>query len=507
MSGPADPPAPKVTPSTLRRVDTACPRRLAHEVDGSEGNADPVHRARLRDAFLTWVRAAHDAGDLSVPVRAVGLTEEEAAVVGQACHWYRHCFGDATETLVDPGLDRPSEVAGLPARLGGWVDLVVARPDGRLGLRTLDLWGGVAPPDDRSVLDVPAVQCALVRLADRLGPAALATAEVTWVDLLGGVRRTTVLADGDLAAVRSAVAGGVDRVLARVADPVPVPGPDCAACRFRKGCPEFPGAKRVGRMSTRDPLPGVLTVTPTSVEAWERCPRLWRDQHLYRIPASDAGASGEHGQRVHALLRILHRDGPCTDPARIDDVVVAHGADRRVLDELRNHARRCPVGAGTYGHEITVNRLHTRPPHFLASARLDAVWTVDGTLDVRDYKTGGSWHDRVADDGRARVQAWVMAPVAERLGLRLRVRYEHLAADVVDDPEVWEPDADDLGALDEWMTATVTAMRTGAPWAGAPDATVCGHCRYRSVCPESVVASEPTWPRVDPDDPTEEPPS
>ena len=504
MSGPDDPLAPKVTPSVLRRADTCCPRRLAHEVDGSEGNADPVHRARLRDAVLAWARAAHAASDLSVAPDPVGLTEEEMAVVEQARHWYRHCFGAEPVTVLDPGLDRPTEVAGLPARIGGWVDLVVTLPDGRTGLRVLDLWGGTAPPDDRSVLTLPVVQCALVRLAERLGPDALREAEVTWADLLGGVRRSTVLGDGDLGAARAAVADGVARVLARVADPVATPGPDCTACRFRKGCPEFPGAKRVGRMSARDPLPGVLTITPTVVESWQRCPRLWRDQHLLGIPASDAGVSGEHGQRVHALLRALHRDGPCTDPERITDVVTAHGADQRVLDELRNHARRCPVGATSYGHEITRSRLHARPPHFLASARLDAVWISDGVLDVRDYKTGGVWHDRVTDDARARVQAWVMAPVADTLGLRLRVRYEHLAADVLDDPEDWEPDDDDLGALDEWMTATATAIRAGAPWSGSPDAAVCRHCRYRSVCPESVVTSVPTWPRVDPDDASEE---
>jgi hypothetical protein len=237
------------------------------------------------------------------------------------------------------------------------------------------------------------------------------------------------------------------------------------------------------------------------VEAWTRCPRLWRDQHLFGIPASDTGASGEHGQRVHALLRVLHRDGPCTDPDRIADVVTAHGADRRVLDELRNHARRCPVGADGYGHEFSRHRLHARPPHFLAAARLDAAWIHDGWLDVRDYKTGGVWHDRVADDPRARVQAWIMAPVAEALGLGLRLRYEHLAADVVDDPEEWEPDADDLAALDEWMVATAGAIRAGAPWPGVSDPAVCRSCRYRSVCPESATPTVPTWPRVDPDDP------
>ena len=490
-----DRPDPKVTPSLLRRPEDACPRRLAHEVLGEPGNADPVHRARLRDAVLTWARDAHAAHDLGLAPAPIGLTEEEDAVVEQAVHWYRHCFAATPVTVLDPGLDRPSAIVGLPARIGGWVDLVVEHADGHLELRTLDLWGSPAPADP---LAVGAVQCALVRLADRSGDAALAGAEVSWTDLLHGVRRARTLGAGDLAAVRTAVADGCARVLARIADPVAEPGAACVSCRFRKGCPEFPGAKLVGRMSRSDPLPGVLTVTPTAMEAWQRCGRLWRDQHLLRVPASDAGAAGEHGRRVHALLRMLHLDGPCTDPRRIDDVVVAHGADQRVHDELHAHARRCPVGATSYGHEITRNRLHTRPPHFLASARLDAVWIHDGVLDVRDYKTGGVWHDRVADDERARVQAWIMAPIAPHT-LSHRPIVLPDTSEVVDDPETWAPDADDLADLDDWMTATVAAIRGGAPWAGAADAVVCRTCRYRSICPDSALPGVPTWPRVEPD--------
>ena len=99
---------------------------------------------------------------------------------------------------------------------------------------------------------------------------------------------------------------------------------------------------------------------------------------------------------------------------------------------------------------------------FMATGRLDAVWQHDGLLEVRDYKTGSVVTERVADDPRARLQAWLAAPIADRLGLQLRIRYEHLAAEIVDDPEPFEPDADDLEAIDEELRVTAAAIQAAA---------------------------------------------
>ncbi|MFI5053183.1 MAG: hypothetical protein ACHQDE_02385, partial [Acidimicrobiia bacterium] len=50
---------PKVTPYLLRRADSMCARRLAHEFEGGPRAHDPVHRSRMRDAFLATARDAH----------------------------------------------------------------------------------------------------------------------------------------------------------------------------------------------------------------------------------------------------------------------------------------------------------------------------------------------------------------------------------------------------------------------------------------------------------------
>jgi hypothetical protein len=136
----------------------------------------------------------------------------------------------------------------------------------------------------------------------------------------------------------------------------------------------------------------------------------------------------------------------------------------------------------------------------MASARFDAVWEHNGVLDARDYKTGRVWSDDLAGDRQARLQAWVLAPLAAARGLRLRISFEHLSPEVVDDPVPFEPEPDDLDEIEEELRTVVAAMRAETTFAGVADLETCRHCRYRSICPDSAAPSEPTWPRVERDD-------
>src|SRR4029077_788244 len=144
--------------------------------------------------------------------------------------------------------------------------------------------------------------------------------------------------------------------------------------------------------------------------------------------------------------------GSCRDNAYVADVLAGHGADDDHLRQLvERHSQRCPSHATAAGreapgaHEQTLARFHRQPqPMFMATARIDAIWVHDGLLDARDYKTGRLWHERVADVPAAKVQAFVLDQAARRRGLRLRLRYEYLSADVLDDPDAWEPDPDDM---------------------------------------------------------------
>jgi hypothetical protein len=132
---------------------------------------------------------------------------------------------------------------------------------------------------------------------------------------------------------------------------------------------------------------------------------------------------------------------------------------------------------------------------FMATARIDAIWVHDGLLDARDYKTGQVWHDRVADSPAAKVQAFVLDKAARRRNLQLRLRYEFLSPDVVDDPDPWEPDTDDLAKIEQDLGEAVTTMRDrDNEWKGVADEVSCSRCPYRSICRDSAARGEPTWP-------------
>ena len=196
-------------------------------------------------------------------------------------------------------------------------------------------------------------------------------------------------------------------------------------------------------MTKKRLLPDIVSVTPSNYDDFVQCERRFLNRHLLGLPASDPGSSNATGLLAHDMLRVIHDTGSCADAAHVTDVLAGHGADDDYVRQLVDrHAQRCPSNvADGAAHEHTFARFHKLPPPmFMATARIDAVWVHDGLLDARDYKTGKLWYDRVADVPAAKVQAFVLAQAAQRRGLRLRLRYEFLSADVPDDPDPWEPD-------------------------------------------------------------------
>jgi hypothetical protein len=249
-------------------------------------------------------------------------------------------------------------------------------------------------------------------------------------------------------------------------------------------------------------LPDIVSITPTNYDDFVQCERRFFIRHLLGLPASDPGAPNETGLLAHDMLRTIHAGGSCRDVAHVADVLAGHGADDDYVRQLvERHAQRCPsdattpAGTGGGAHEQTLARFHRHPqPMFMATARIDAIWVHDGLLDARDYKTGRLWHERVADVPAAKVQAFVLDEAARKRGLRLRLRYEYLSADVLDDPDAWEPDPEDMLAVEEELRSVVERMRTNDEWQGVADAALCSHCAYRSICRDSVARGEPAWP-------------
>lgn len=245
-------------------------------------------------------------------------------------------------------------------------------------------------------------------------------------------------------------------------------------------------------------LPDIVPISASAIERWSRCPREYRNRDLLGLPESNPGPPSDIGNLVHALLRMVHDRGSCKDDAFVDDLLTAHGFDGpgSIRGFLERHARRCPSPTDRSWHEVEIARFHRAPaPMFIATGRLDAVWIHDGLLDIRDYKTGGVRLERVGDDPRARLQAWLAAPRAARDGLRIRVRYEHLAAEVGDDPDPYEPEPEEIDGVEEELRRFVESVRGEEEFAGVHDTVICGGCRYRGVCPDTAVPSAPTWPQ------------
>jgi hypothetical protein len=243
-------------------------------------------------------------------------------------------------------------------------------------------------------------------------------------------------------------------------------------------------------------LADIVSITPSNYDDFVQCERRFLNRQLLGLPASDAGPPNDTGLLVHDLLRFIHAEGSCADAAHVAEVLAGHDADNDHVRQLVDrHARRCPSrDVSGEAHEVTLARFHRLPPPmFMATARIDAVWVHDGLLDARDYKTGRLREERLGEDPSAKVQAFVLDQAARDRNLRLRLRYEYLSADVVDDPEPWEPDADDLAAIEEEIRTSVARMRTIDDWKGVADDR-CTRCAYRSICRDSAARSEPTWP-------------
>ena len=492
MQEPLDP-IPRITPSALHAIEARCPRQVALDFS-DEGFSDAVPRGRLRDAFLDAARAAHGAGgapNLDAFRTPTELEPEEQRVFEHAARWYVHLYGDRAVTLHLHDCDRPTERRGV--RVGGWVDLTFEQADGTKELRQVDLWRGRRPVGDP--LELERVWLAVLRLRPWVGNGALV---VSWADLVDGALHERVVDLGiELDELLERYEGRLAALRARADSGHAEPGAGCRWCKHLAGCPAHSGAVRV-RAPRGDLRPGILRITPTSIDSWRRCRRSWWLGEL-NVPASDETGSPDHGQLVHDVLRFVHLRGSCHDAAHVDEVLESHGGSERLRDEIARHAERCPSPTDALGHEISLARFTPARPalhSFLVTARLDAVWVHDGLLDARDYKTGAVRTPRVADDARAWLQAWVLVPYAEQHGLRLRLRYEHLAAEIDEEPEPWEPDAEELAALEDRLRTEVVAMREERDFAGIADASVCSHCRYKSICRDSAAPGEPTWPEV-----------
>lgn len=506
---------PKLTPYQLRG-GVECAVAAAADLDEHPGVRSAFLRWRLRDPLIGVLDAAHRKrpfhgvwlANISVPER---LEPEEMALWSQALHNYAEMF-DGEEMVRVPGLNRtqPTPLANRPYRLGGAMDLVLQH--GRTNQREyrhLSLWGRPLPDHP---LDAIEVVVPLIRLMS-LKAVPLGPVTVRVVDPLVGEQ---VVAEVDLraelAVLRKRLDGWLAGVEATVNGPAePSPGRSCRTCRLSYACDAVPGGPRLDRAAslpdealtlsqrTRSgALVGeVLTFSPSSWETLARCPRQFRNRHLLTIPTLEESTSAGVGLRVHEVLCALHqRDGACNDRAVVGEFLDDHlgdgPIDRRARQLVERHVARCPTSAEPFAHEHDVVRVEASGwPLVVVTGRLDALWVRRdlGVLEVRDYKTGQPLQVPLSADPSARLQAWLAAPLAEELGLGLRLRYEQLG-DEGDESAPWDPDADDLAAIGAELRTAATQLAAGEVDWSTDSATVCEVCDYRPICPVAIDAPQ-----------------
>jgi hypothetical protein len=245
---------------------------------------------------------------------------------------------------------------------------------------------------------------------------------------------------------------------------------------------------------TRNPFVGpVVHLTPSLVEEWQWCRRAYRNRHLLQLPSLvDERRQTSVGLDVHRLLEAVHREGVCGDVGRAENLVSAAGLSvSALMPYLRRHFEQCcGTGAGWAEHELPLARFRRRAePMWLVTGKLDAVWERRHVLEGRDYKTGYCGLERVGDDLAARVQAYLLAPVAAARELGVRIRYEYLSPDAagVESPEPFEPDDEDLAAIELELDLLAAAIASEIEFAGCGHAPTCGRCAYRDVCPVAAL--------------------
>ena len=525
-----------VSPFLLSNLDEKCPRYIRaftgqQRAAESFGFRNEFAMMGWRNALREWLANAHR---LDSHARTAALTQTRSdalarvehlgpdviAVIDEMAQTYsRLC----AETPLFPGgealLARPTLLKKRNVSLAGRVDLRGIDSDGSLVLRCLR-YREQSPTDRQLETELIALRLFTETNTDD-DPIEAATVDI--IDLVNERRHSHVITLGDAAQYARNLDDKVAQLALLADDGRARMGGHCAGCDFQIDCPALE-SDRPKVESSRQPLgtsrsvsrmvSTPITLSPTSVDTWGRCRRQFRNRHLLKLPTLDASSSSRFGSYVHEMLRLIHADGNrCTDRSHVTDILDTYATDERskLATMIERHSQRCPgaqlpprpghSGGGTpskttarggppgqvelLGQEVSrIRTSYGLPIAFNAMARFDALWRRDDVVEARDYKTGQRLVDRVADDVTARVQAWILEPLARREGRQLIVRQEYLDPTVGDDPEPFVPDVHDFAAIGEFLSDTALDIVHERDFDGNGTPHICTWCSARETCPD-----------------------
>lgn len=233
------------------------------------------------------------------------------------------------------------------------------------------------------------------------------------------------------------------------------------------------------------PAPGLLIVSPSRLRDFHGCRQRFHLTHVLGL--RDAPDEAEHpgtgiGLHVHAELDARHRhpdrhdDPDPVDPDTPDDPAV-----RRAV---QSHLALCPTGRATYvGGELDL-RWYLPSKAVLVTGRVDALWRYpDGTLEVRDYKTG-SVPEHLEDDPGALLYA-ALAAAQPPVSPRVRVVYERLGGERPGIVSL-EADARLLQRAHRSVVELAEQMRRERLFPPSPHPTRCHFCPFAASCPDAA---------------------
>ena len=480
----------------LRRADDMCRRRLAREHAGGKRLANRAADARfaVSNRLVGDARLAHADAEVAAAeafVEPHGARARAARTcTAPACAGTSPTFGDR------PGPRRRSRLAHRPRD---------ARRRPRRRPR----------PRARTSRRPPRAPRAQARRPPRRGAAARpGRAAVRARPHRGvGARPTCAIVAADLIEQESLDARptsppSAPRPRAWIAERVELVNASYAADgRARAGCrlQRLPVHRRL-RARTHDATiamtrlrSDITPLTPTSFDDFVRCERRFLLPPICSAcPASDAGAV-----RTIRACSSTTCCGACTRPARATTTRTCATCSRARRRQRRGaRAGRAPRASGARrparrraAHEHELARFH-RQPRRCSWQRLGSTRSGSTTACSTPATTRPAALARrgcaTCRPRRCR-RSCSRRPRSSR-GLRLRLRYEYLQPEIDEDPEPWEPDADDLAAVEEELRSAVERMWELDDWVGVAEADVCGRCQYRSICRDSAAPGEPSWP-------------
>ena len=246
------------------------------------------------------------------------------------------------------------------------------------------------------------------------------------------------------------------------------------------------------------PASRVLTLNVSRISDFQRCRRMFFLRWVLRLAGelpTDADAAWV-GSSTHDALHVLHVPGDGGQAHAPDaDVAREISNDPRVVKLLRTHMMLCPGERAEYiDGEVEARWLIARKS-ILVTGRFDALWRYpDGTIEVRDYKTGRCPDSLDGDLGAAMylllAANWAAGQVApNRTPPPVRVVYENLAAPDGRLVSVSASQSLLRNALHE-VLKLAELIRTEKAFPASPSTSNCRMCDYRRSCPYSLATDD-----------------